>query len=473
MANFNLANRIEVVNPAANIDATYGPYVDVAAANAAIIEGLREKGRTVAILVAGSAVEYWWKDGVTDLDLVEKSSGSALTVTDGDITVTETSQIAFKGATVTDEGSGDVTVEIKSTFESDIIVSLSDGKTFGKYQTGETIPSLGKTAIEVIQMANVEALAPTITLTSNTTIQFNQTNISNVLNFTKVINSLGATIATLSLEWRRNNTGAWVELENDTAATSFTHALTDSEYNAQPFNYRLTVTDSAGGTATVTKNITPTAYLTPTISINAGSVTRYLGDTDSTVAGSVTRRSPLVDIQSYIVQYSINGGSTWLNVGPSSVMVAAGEAYTIDHSDVALVNQTSIKYRVQVVDGYQTTTSAAVTINFYHKSFLGYNENTSLTLSQIEALSNPLLTNQKERTISGVSATASEFTYYVYAASDGDLNALTVDGSPGQLGVFSKLTDVTGVNSNGATVTYRVYKSNSLLAFTSNTLVFS
>jgi hypothetical protein len=400
-----------------------------------------------------------------------------LTVTDGDTTVNTVDNITFTGATVTDDGSGDITVAIESvpfTFESNIIVSLSDGKTFGKYQTGETIPSLGKTAIEVIQMANVEALAPTITLTSGTTIQFNQTAISNVLNFTKVINSLGASIATLSLEWRRNNAGAWVELESATAATSFTHALTDTAFNAQPFNYRLTVTDSAGGTATVYKDIAPTAYLTPTISIGAGSTSRYLGDTDSTVAGSVIRRSPLVDILTYDVQYSTDGGSIWTSInGSAEPMAAAGAGYSKAHSDVALLNETSIKYRVQIVDAYQTTTSSVVTINFYHKSFLGYNANTTITLTQIEALGNDLITNQKERTVTGVTAGVGLYTYYVYAASDGDLSVILVDGVENIFGAFTKLTDVTGLNSNGATVTYRIYRSNSTQAFTSNSLQFS
>ena len=37
----------------------------------------------------------------------------------------------------------------------------------------------------------------------------------------------------------------------------------------------------------------------------------------------------------------------------------------------------------------------------------------------------------------------------------------------------TKLTDKTGTNSYGATVTYRVYKSNAPAAFTNNSLVIS
>jgi hypothetical protein len=139
MSNFSLANRIEVVNPAANIDATYGPYVDVAAANAAIVEGLREKGRTVAILIAGSAVEYWWKDGVTDSDLVEKTSGgggSALTVKDNTTSVEEVSQITFVGAAVSEDGAGLSTVTISSPDTSGLVPysGATQNVDLGEYQ---------------------------------------------------------------------------------------------------------------------------------------------------------------------------------------------------------------------------------------------------------------------------------------------------------------------------------------------------
>lgn len=81
MANFELVKPVEVIGgPTANVDALYGPYDSILLANAGVISGLRAKGRTVGILVGGSVVEYWWKDGIGDLDLVPKSAG----VTDGD-----------------------------------------------------------------------------------------------------------------------------------------------------------------------------------------------------------------------------------------------------------------------------------------------------------------------------------------------------------------------------------------------------
>jgi hypothetical protein len=57
------------------LDNRAGPYASVAAANAAIDTNYRYQGLTVQILVSGSAVDYWYKDGTQNADLVEKTSG--------------------------------------------------------------------------------------------------------------------------------------------------------------------------------------------------------------------------------------------------------------------------------------------------------------------------------------------------------------------------------------------------------------
>ena len=84
---------------------------------------------------------------------------------------------------------------VLETFPADILVSLSPGKSFGKYVNGDVIPSVGKTAVEVIIQSLTEPITPTVTLNSSTTIGFNQTAISNVLTYTYSINSSGATAA--------------------------------------------------------------------------------------------------------------------------------------------------------------------------------------------------------------------------------------------------------------------------------------
>jgi len=102
-----------------------------------------------------------------------------LTVTDGVTTVNTVDNITVSGATVTDDGSGDVTITIDappSTFEADITVALSGGKTLGKYENGDTIPSTGKTFEEVINLIAKETINPTFVNPSfSTTLSPSQT----------------------------------------------------------------------------------------------------------------------------------------------------------------------------------------------------------------------------------------------------------------------------------------------------------
>lgn len=76
MANsFDLSVNVRNANPSANIDHYYGTYNSVAAACAGVPKAVRLKGKTVGVIVNGSVVEYWWKSGIEDADLVEKTSG--------------------------------------------------------------------------------------------------------------------------------------------------------------------------------------------------------------------------------------------------------------------------------------------------------------------------------------------------------------------------------------------------------------
>jgi hypothetical protein len=83
-----------VVGSNTSVDAKYGPYADVATAKSEIGSTLRYKGLTVGILVSGSVVEYWWKDGITDTDLVVKGGATAW----GTITGTLSSQTDLQTA---------------------------------------------------------------------------------------------------------------------------------------------------------------------------------------------------------------------------------------------------------------------------------------------------------------------------------------------------------------------------------------
>lgn len=77
---FPLVNRVGVTNPYANVDARYGPWLSLTDALTSFNAGLRFRGLTVGIYepnfnTNGSVVEYWFKDGVTDGNLVLKTAG--------------------------------------------------------------------------------------------------------------------------------------------------------------------------------------------------------------------------------------------------------------------------------------------------------------------------------------------------------------------------------------------------------------
>lgn len=57
------------------LDNKEGPWSSTAEAIAYITKDIRAQGQVVKVLSAGSIVEYWWKDGIEDADLVAKSSG--------------------------------------------------------------------------------------------------------------------------------------------------------------------------------------------------------------------------------------------------------------------------------------------------------------------------------------------------------------------------------------------------------------
>ena len=302
------------------------------------------------------------------------------------------------GSKLTGITSGSITGGV---FTSNLIVSLPGGKTFGRYNSGDTIPANGKTPAEVIQLAISAPIDPTVSLTTSTTVAFNQTNINNVLNFSHIINSLGATLASASLEWRRNNTGSWTQLST-ASNTSYTHSITDTNFNTTPFNYRYIIVDSAGATTTATLNITPASYSAPTMSISvvAQSITspesnsiREKGNVISTVSGSITRNSVNTTLTSYVVQYRVNSGS-YVDIGTATSI--SGSSVTISgfsHTPSGASAADSVSYRISVTDSYTTSNGSASTVTFYYLIFYGSSSSAPLTSSSVRALSNKSFTN--------------------------------------------------------------------------------
>ena len=372
-----------------------------------------------------------------------------------------------------------------TTFNSNLTVSIAAGKTFGRYVNGDIIPASGKTAQQVIAMSLVEPLNPTVTLSSSSSnLIFGLAAKTVNLTFSYIINSLGGTVSTAKLEWRRNNTGAWTTLMTSTVATTYAHAIDDSanRFLATDVNYRYTVVDSFGATGQTTYNLTPQQYLAPTISPTyTGSLQSYetvspplreIGNVSSTVGGSIASNRTLVNITAYNVQISVNGGAFSTIVSESSFSTQTKTISTYVDSS-ATPNTPTIAYRVIATDEYTTTTGSTYTINLRYASYFGYNTNAVLNSTQIVALGNQALLTSRVRTVNPVTATGGNYTYDAYPASFGDLTNVIQDGAAPVLGAFLKLSNVSVTNFYGQATSFIVYKSNATNAFNNNSLAFS
>lgn len=116
-----------VVGSNTAVDAKYGSYADVATAKSEIGSTLRYKGLTVGILVGGSVVEYWWKDGITDSDLVVKGSATAWGTITGTLSSQTDLQSALDGKQATITGAA-TTIDTEDLTASRALVSDGSGK---------------------------------------------------------------------------------------------------------------------------------------------------------------------------------------------------------------------------------------------------------------------------------------------------------------------------------------------------------
>ena len=71
---FRLIKRVDITVASPNVDLHYGPYTSVTEANREIVLGLRAVGKVVGIVSGTEVLDYHWRNGITDEDLVQKSS---------------------------------------------------------------------------------------------------------------------------------------------------------------------------------------------------------------------------------------------------------------------------------------------------------------------------------------------------------------------------------------------------------------
>lgn len=416
------------------------------------------------------------------------NNGTDIASTDPATNLTKMDQLDFKEGpanlsssilAVADPSSDKVTVFVRPisppTFAADVFVSLPFGKTVGRFISGDTIPAAGKTAEEVFNLIAQEPIAPTVSLSSSTSIVFNQTAISNELVFSKTINTLGANIATAVLQWRRNGAGAWTTLMSNTGTSTYTHSLTDSAFNTQPFNYQYIVTDSAGATATATLTLTPQSYQSPSISFSAPASSlsigidsnqiRERGNTSSVLQGSTSRNRINVPVSGFQYAVSFNGGS-YTNIGTAGSLAAAGGAFT-NFTDTSITSSaTSAIYRVSVTDSY-TTATASYNITYKYVVFYGPSAVAPSNSAGVRALSGKRFTDAGNTFTLNTGAAQTIFTVAIPATMSLtqvlDLDALNANITANYvLSTFN-------VNDGGGTpVAYKIYTLTNAIPYSAD-----
>ena len=230
-------------------------------------------------------------------------------------------------------------------------------------------------------------ILPDSNLSSDTIIPFNQTNINNILNFNWNVFNRGATVSTVSLEWRRGGVGNWQVLTTNKSLSTLTHTLTDTNFNSLAFNYRYVVTDTKGSSKTALKDIYPIAYSQPQSILNViltnqnlnieGNFLREKGNISSNLSGSITRTTPNVNLTGYKYQFRVNLGN-WEDIGGvRSISPSGGTIESITHNPINYSSADSIQYRIEIYDEYTDTYNTAQIILFKNVIFWGPGEVTT------------------------------------------------------------------------------------------------
>jgi hypothetical protein len=214
-----------------------------------------------------------------------------------------------------------------------------------------------------------------------------------------------------------------------------------------------------------------TEPIPPTVSLTSSTVIPY----NQISINNILNASNVINslnssVQTGVIEFRRGevGSYTKLTGNQSSSFI-----YTHSLTDTAFnISGFNYRYIVSGTKGESNTQTLTITPSFFYRNYLGYSPNETLTFSQLEALSNSVLSDSKARTVSAVNPGVGNYVYYCYRASEGNLTSVS-DGLEQFIGAFTKLTDVAGVNNIGVSVTYAVYKSNSTNAFTNATLIFN
>ena len=358
-------------------------------------------------------------------------------------------------------------------FPADLTTAFGANRSFGKYGTGEIIPSQGKTAVTVIQEAMIAALAPTANLSSPTTVAFNQTGITNVINYSHTINALGASIAGATLEFKRSNGTTWATLTSSTAASgSYTHTLTDSNFNTNGFNYRYSIKDSNNSSAQAGITISPAAYVQPSASITQTAVVssspetatkRERGNVLTNISATVTRNTANVQLTGWEFIFSRNGGA-YQTTGFTAAVSGVGASTTTGITQHSPGNTaSSVVYKVRIRDQYQdylasyADSTAAPTINFVPFIFYGPTGGVPSSSANVRSVPNRVFQDTSVFTLN----TGTVYTKFVVAMPSPYTILSVFQGAFDQTAAYTDNLQVLNVEDYaGNTLSYNVYTAS-------------
>ena len=127
----------------------------------------------------------------------------------------------------------------------------------------------------------------------------------------------------------------------------------------------------------------------------------------------------------------------------------------------------SIEYRLGYKDEYQLTTAYGgnQSISFKYFSYWGFNTNTVLNETQIEALVNKTFLSSVNLTWNNINTPVSNYTYYAYPSTYADITSIIKNGIGQDFGAWSQLSQVSVTNVHGETLNYKVWKTNASFAY--------
>lgn len=163
---------------------------------------------------------------------------------------------------------------------------------------------------------------------------------------------------------------------------------------------------------------------------------------------------------------------------PASGVASASKTATVSTNTTISQKLVAPKQGLIVSNGAVTAptgndeTSASVAITFLYKRYIGVTTASSITESVIKGLSSSELTSTKSKTITGVTASGTQYYVIAYPTALGALTGIIQDGATPVLSAFTRTT-VSVTNAAGYTQDYYVYRSNNVGAFTNAKLALS